>query len=129
MAFFASKPMRRLICAVAAAIYVAVSAVPVLAQDRPAGAEARENAPVACDRPYKYCSYYVPGNWRATTWVPAGWTALQCEDLGRRAMGATGFQLFCIGDNGCWAAGAGWSSNPGANQLPPGGNQCNWRLQ
>jgi hypothetical protein len=79
---------------------------------------------------HKYCSVYVPGNWRAHFWVGDSWTAAECADLGARGLGANNFQLFCQSDAGNWSSGTSWSgNNPGTQQLPINGNQCNWALQ
>jgi hypothetical protein len=78
----------------------------------------------------KYCSGFVPGNWRAHFPVGPNWTANQCVDLLRRGLGATDFQLFCQDDNGNWRSGDSFQGNPGNNNLPPppNGNFCGWRL-
>jgi hypothetical protein len=72
----------------------------------------------------KYCSYFVPGNWRAATLVGDEWSLKDCSDFAQ-GLGATHFQVLCMSPDGFWSRGASWQSNPGVNQLPAD-NTCGW---
>jgi hypothetical protein len=130
-----------LTCAACATLYLAAaysSSTPAFAQGTDEGrgsradkrsaeeraADMKAGKAVARAMSMKYCSYFVPGNWRATTFVGDEWSLKDCSDFAR-SLGATHFQVLCMSSDGFWARGASWQNNPGVNQLPEG-NECGW---
>jgi hypothetical protein len=119
--------------ALAIAFLVALCAAPAAAQSRdprefgpdPRGFDERYyrdiEPPREAPRPVggtKYCSIYVPNNWRDTFPVPAAWRWTDCRDFAA-AVGATHVHFMCV-----FSGGRARFSIGGPGDLP--NPDCGW---